>query len=172
MWSRFAGRPQRRTAAGRCSIGFMRRTIVGFRPWVRTRGILQAITNGARAAGNPAAHCGQNHRTGGGASADATAEPDGGLPSLTAGTEEDRRALGRSKMLAWIPSLSAAWTTAGPRRSLSDGLAAHPEAAGPRTPGAGLGGHGNWGGAEGRREQDMDGSPSRPDRPITTQRPA
>ena len=172
MWSRFAGRPQRRTAAGRCSIGFMRRTIVGFRPWVRTRGILQAITNGARAAGNPAAHCGQNHRTGGGASADATAEPDGGLPSLTAGTEEDRRALGRSKMLAWIPSLSAAWTTAGPRRSLSDGLAAHPEAAGPRTPGAGLGGHGNWGGEEGRREQDMDGSPSRPDRPITTQRPA
>jgi transposase len=42
MWSRFEGRPQRRTAGGRCWIGFMRRTIFGFRPWARTRGILRS----------------------------------------------------------------------------------------------------------------------------------
>ena len=88
----------------------------------------QAMPDGARAAANPAAQCGQHHRTGGGASAGATAEPDGGLPPLTAGTEEDRRTLGRGEMRARLPARSAARAPAGPRRSLSDGLAAQPEA--------------------------------------------
>ena len=59
-------------------------------------------------AAHPAAHCGQDHRTGGGASAGETAEPDGGLPPLAAGAEEDRRTVGRGEMLARLPALSAA----------------------------------------------------------------
>jgi hypothetical protein len=94
---------------------------------------------------DPAAHCRQDDRTRGCASAGTTAEPDGGLPPLATGEEEDRRILGRGKMLARLPALSAARAPAGSRRGVSDGLAAESETAGHPAPSSGLGGPRNRG---------------------------
>ena len=76
----------------------------------------------------------------GGASAGETDGPDRGLPPLATGAEEDRRTLGRGEMLARLPALSAARAPAGPRRSLSDGVATESETARDTAPGSGLGG--------------------------------
>lgn len=56
-----------------------------------------------------------DHRTRGRASAGETAEPHRGLPSLAAGTEEDRRAQGRGEMLAWVPAVSPPGAQTSPR---------------------------------------------------------
>ncbi len=67
-------------------------------------------------------------------------------------------------MLARLSALPATGTCAGPRRSLSDGVAAESETASERIPGAGLREPWGLGLCEGRRDQKLDGS-SMTDRP-------
>lgn len=122
-------------------------------------------------AASPAPHCGQDDRTGGGASAGQTAESDGGLSALETGEEEDRKTLRRGEVLARVPTLPAAGTLADPRRSLSDGVATQLEAAGHSAHGSGIGGNratGVFGDGKPRREK----APllSQTGRPLSTER--
>lgn len=84
----------------------------------------EAVPDRRGSATYPAPHYSQNNWTGGSTSAGVTTEPDGGLSALATGAEEDRRTLGAGEMLARLLALSAVGAAPGPRRRLSDGMAA------------------------------------------------